>query len=131
MNEETEETICGELAIATGYYVIEIQHDGLGWQVVHNSGVFPFATRERCEEFVLKTAPGYLTDWKATGALIEWAVSTNLVVSVHSYHNAFFGDSHPLGDAPYYTANDCKTAQEALVRAIYAAIKARAESEEK
>jgi len=130
MNEETQETICAALALAMGYYVIE-ECGWNRWQVAHNSGVFPFATRERCEEFVLKTAPGYLTDWKATGALIEWAVSTNLSVRVYPFRGAFLGEVDPIDSSTYYEAADCKTAQEALVRAIYAAIKARAESERK
>ena len=131
MNEKTDEEICGELAIATGYYVIEIQHDGLGWQVVHNSGVFPFATRERCEEFVLKTAPGYLTDWNATGALIEWAIAGG-----YWFNFVGFGSKPRISAGVTFDQRGTKwgdgaTAQEALVRAIYAAIKARAESEEK
>jgi len=127
MNEETEETICGELAIATGYYVIEIQHDGLGWQVVHNSGVFPFATRERCEEFVLKTAPGYLTDWNATGALIEWWLKDEGEEISCLYWSIRFR---------FHVAAICsgtgENLQTAIVHAIYAGLKEKeSENEEK
>ena len=124
MNEETDEEICAALAIAMDLVPTHFYY----FRTVPGDPTRLYTSKDAPDK---RHSIEFFTDWNATGALIEWAVSTNLSVRVYPFRGAFLGEVDPIDSSTYYEAADCKTAQEALVRAIYAAIKARAESERK
>jgi len=112
MNEETEAEICAALALAMG---IDYERFSPGTRPVSRWRFNPIQV------------------WEDTGALIEWAYRTGYHLSNGEFwkSRATFIIYCCAPDGVSYHGGEGKTAQEALVRAIYAAIKARAESEEK
>jgi hypothetical protein len=57
--------------------------------------------------------------------LIEWAVRSNLAIKVYPFRGAYLGEANPFGSSTYFEIEDNPTAQEAIVRAIHAAVRAR------
>lgn len=129
----SEADICRELTEAMGYEVITeetSQFDPLGrWEgecCVVDCWVLP-GKEDDPESW--SGRPNFFTDWKDTGALIEWALkepTLSLAIGTLFYepdgrcrvrfYNYQYGDEYEL---------HAGTFQEAIVRAIYAAVKAK------
>lgn len=132
---EEKAQICRELALAIGY-VMDIQPYGKRFRYrLTPPDWIEEAMRSRAyfdseeEAWSDWSFPRFFTEWRATGALMEWAYRNSLIIQQSCIED---GDGLyiPVFDARNGTSHSGygafeRRAQEAITRAIYAAVKSR------